>query len=173
MNSDLEPVQKALRDLSKSLKSLPANPPPKQVHKLRTSARRVEAIAAALPQVEAKTSRRLIKSIEPLRKTAGRVRDMDVLVANLRKLARDASGDSLARLIDHLQSIRSSGAEELQHKLARERKKARHNVEQFAREAESALPSNGTGAHASGHAPHSLNGRRGNGVSPTAKRLAQ
>ena len=36
----------------KSLKSLPGDPPPKEVHKLRTATRRVEAIAAALADNE-------------------------------------------------------------------------------------------------------------------------
>ena len=87
MTGELERVQKALRELGKSLKSLPANPAPKEVHKLRTAARRVEAIAGALPEAEGKASRRLVKSIEPLRKAAGGVRDMDVLAANARKLS--------------------------------------------------------------------------------------
>ena len=139
---------------------------------MRTSARRVEAIATALPQIEAKTSRRLVKSIEPLRKTAGRVRDMDVLAANLRKLARDASGDSLARLIDHLHFIRASGAEELQHELARKGKAARHKLEEFAQEVHSSSSSNGSRAPANGQAAHSRNGRRRNGTNPTAKHLA-
>ena len=49
MAGELERVRKALRELSKSLKSLPGDPAPKEVHKLRTATRRVEAIAAALP----------------------------------------------------------------------------------------------------------------------------
>jgi len=167
-----QPVQKALRELGKSLKSLPANPLPKQVHKLRTSARRVEAIAAALPQIEARTSRRLVKSIEPLRKTAGHVRDMDVLAANLRKLARDASGDSLTRLIEHLQFIRASGAEELQHEMDRKGKRTRHKLKEFAQEVLSASSSNGSSAPSNGQAVPTRNGRRRNGVNPTTKQLA-
>jgi len=171
MPDGVEPVQKALRELGKALKCASGNPLPKQVHKLRTSARRVEAIAAALPRIDAKTSRRLIRSIEPLRKTAGRVRDMDVLVANLRKLARDSSGHSLAQLVDHLQFIRASGAEDLEQELARKRKAARKNLKDFEHEMRAAQPS-GSSAHSNGRLAHTRNGQRPNGIDPTAKHLA-
>jgi len=172
---ELEKVEKALRDLSKSLKGLSRKPRPEQVHKLRTSARRVQAIAAALPRILPKTSRRLVGSIEPLRKTAGRVRDMDVLAANLRKLAQDSSGGSLAPLaplIDRLQSARAGGAEKLRRQLERSGKKARHTLKVFAHQAELSWPANGSGAHANGHAAHAGNGSRRNGLNPQAKRLA-
>lgn len=171
MPDGLEHVQKALRELGKSLKSLPPNPLPKQVHKLRTAARRVEAIAAALPQVEEKESRRLVKSIEPLRKAAGSLRDMDVLAANLRKLSRDSSGDSVAHLIDHVRFVRAGSAQELRHELARKRKKAKHELEQFAHEAAAAWPSNGSAVHAAA-SRGARNGRRRNGINPAARHLA-
>jgi len=171
MRNGLEPVQKALRDLGKSLKNLPRDPLPKQVHKLRTSARRVEAIASALPHVKDEGSR-LIKAIEPLRKAAGPVRDMDVLQANLRNLSHDSSDDSLFRLIDHLQFIRAESAQELRHRLKRRRKSAQHRLKQFALQAQSALPSNGAGKAAPSRATHLRNGRHHNGLNPTAKHLA-
>ena len=58
MAGELERVRKVLRELGRLLASLPANPPPNKVHKLRTAARRVEAIAAALPAGDQKKSRR-------------------------------------------------------------------------------------------------------------------
>ncbi len=88
MADELERARKAVRELGKTLKSLPSDPPPREVHKLRTATRRVEAIAAVLAPVEGKESRRLLKSIEPVRKAAGGVREMDVLIGNARKLAR-------------------------------------------------------------------------------------
>jgi CHAD domain-containing protein len=166
-----EPVQKALRELNKSLKNLPKSPLPKQVHKLRTSARRVEAIAAAVLPVGGNKSRRLVKalvkSVEPLRKAAGSVRDMDVLEANLHKLSRDSSGDSLTRLIDHLQFVRTSSAKDLLRVFERKRKAARLELKQFARQVQSEWPSNGAGSHALVQAAHTRNG-----ANPTAKHLA-
>ena len=104
MAGELERVRKALRELGKSLKSLPGILRPNEVHKLRTATRRVEAIAAVLPPGDQKKSRRLLKSIEPVRKAAGDVRDMDVLISNARRMARYSAGDSLTRLIGHLKS---------------------------------------------------------------------
>jgi CHAD domain-containing protein len=99
MAGELERARKAVRELNKTLKNLPEDPPPDEVHNLRTASRRVEAIAAALAQVESKESRRTLRAIEPIRKAAGGVREMDVLQANARRLARTSAGDSLTRLI--------------------------------------------------------------------------
>ncbi|MFZ1941335.1 MAG: CHAD domain-containing protein [Terracidiphilus sp.] len=168
MNGELEHVKKALRELGKSLKSLPANPLPKEVHKLRTSARRVEAIAGALPEAEGKASRRLVESIQPLRKAAGGVRDMDVLAANIRKLRQTAPADSLARLMDHLESARTDEASELRHTLNRKRKEARHNLRKYAQQVQSALAETRNGSNG-----HARNGHHRNGMNPTAKHVAR
>jgi CHAD domain-containing protein len=173
MPEELQQVEKALRDLGRSLRRLPANPPPEKVHKLRTSARRVEAIAAALPQIKEKKSHRLVKSIEPLRKAAGGVRDMDVLVANLRKLAKDSEGDSLPRLMDHLEFVRAGSANQLRQAMDRRRKTARTNLKSYAHEVRTELPEAAPAAHANGRVNHASNGHHRNGVNPTAKHLAR
>jgi CHAD domain-containing protein len=179
MPDEIEQVEKALRDLGKSLKRMPADPPPEKVHKLRTSARRVEAIAAALPQIKGKKSHRLVKSIKPLRKAAGSVRDMDVLVANLRKLAKDSEGDSLPRLMDHLEFVRASGAGELHRAMHRKRKTARTDLKKFAHEVHATLPPPEStvradhAARANGQIKHARNGHKRNGMNPAAKHLAR
>jgi CHAD domain-containing protein len=103
-----------------------------------------------------------------LRKAAGGVRDMDVLTANLLKLARSSAGDSLNRLIDHLESMRTEGARALRQKLDRKRKAARHDLEQFSRKLHSAL--DGASAATNGHAQ---TGHHHNGVNPNVKHLAR
>ena len=139
MEGELERVRKALRELGKLLVSLPANPPPKEVHKLRTVARRVEAIAAVLPPGDQKKSRRLLKLIEPVRKAAGDVRDMDVLISHLRRMTRYSAGDSLARLVGHLESARNESAAQLRRTLGRRRKAARDKLKQYSKLVRSAL----------------------------------
>jgi CHAD domain-containing protein len=173
MPDELQQVEKALRDLERSLKRMPANPPPEKVHKLRTSARRVEAIAAALPQIKEKQSHRLVKSIAPLRKAAGGVRDMDVLVANLRKLTKDSEGDSLPRLMDHLEFVRASSASELRKTMDQRRKTAKTNLKKYAHDVRIEVPEAAPHAHANGRANHARNGHHRNGVNPTAKHLAR
>jgi CHAD domain-containing protein len=159
MDDELERAQKAFRELGKSLKSLPSDPPPKAVHKLRTAARRVEAIAVAIadavPSVDGKESRHLLKSLEPLRKAAGGVRDMDVLIANTRRLARYSAGDSLTRLIDLLESARQQNTAELRHALNHSRKTARQNLKEYSKLVRSTLTPSNLDASANGKPRHS------------------
>jgi CHAD domain-containing protein len=133
MADELERVRKALRELGKSLQSLSGDPAPKDVHKLRTASRRVEAIAGVLGAAGGKKSRRLVESIEPVRKAAGGVRDMDVLLADTRKLARYAHGESLTRLVAHLKIVRQQNAEELQHALHHRHKAVLEDIKEYSR----------------------------------------
>jgi CHAD domain-containing protein len=133
MADELERVRKALRELGKSLESLHGESAPKNVHKLRTASRRVEAIAGVLQAVDGKKSRRLVKSIEPVRKAAGGVRDMDVLLADARKLARYCDGESLGHLVEHLETARQQYAGELQHALHHRRKAVLADLKEYSK----------------------------------------
>jgi CHAD domain-containing protein len=139
MAGELERVQKTMSELSKSLKNVPNDLAPKEVHKLRTATRRIEAITAALPPGKGKNSRRLLKSLEPVRKAAGGVRDMDVLASNARRLARHASGDSLARLVELLKTSRQQKADELRRTLSHGRKAARSRLKRYSKDVLSAM----------------------------------
>jgi CHAD domain-containing protein len=133
MAGELERVRKALRELGKSLQSLNGESAPKDVHKLRTASRRVEAIAGVLEAADGKKSRRLVKSIEPVRKAAGGVRDMDVLLTYARKLARNSDGESLTHLVAHLETARQQYAEELQHALHHRRKAVLEDLKEYSK----------------------------------------
>ena len=58
---ELDRVEKPLRKLRKLLKDLPQNPPPEEVHQLRTHTRRIEAVANALEPAAQKQTRQLLK----------------------------------------------------------------------------------------------------------------
>jgi CHAD domain-containing protein len=133
MAEELERARKAVRELSKTLKNLPKDPPPGEVHKLRTTTRRVEAIVSVLAQLEGKESRRLLKSIDPIRKAAGGVREMDVIIGNAQRLARYMAGDSLTRLVEQLRIARQQNALELGRVLGRRRARARENLKAYSR----------------------------------------
>ena len=133
MAGELERVRKALRELGKSLQSLNGDSAPIDVHKLRTASRRVEAIACVLEAADGKKSRRLVKAIEPVRKAAGGVRDMDVLLADARKLARYCDGESLGHLVEHLKTARQQNAGELQHVLHHRRKALLEDLKEYSR----------------------------------------
>jgi CHAD domain-containing protein len=154
MAGELERARKAVRELNKTLKNLPTDPPPDEVHKLRTATRRVEAIAAALAPVESKESRRVLKSIEPIRKAAGGVREMDVLLANTRRLARTSAGDSLTQLVEHLKRARQQNAGLLRRALARRRDAARLGLKHYSRFIRSALDPRKSAALANGLPAH-------------------
>ena len=139
MADELERVRKSLRELDKLLGSLSAHSPPKAVHNLRTATRRVKAIASMLARDDRKKSRRLLKTIEPVRKAAGDVRDMDVLISHARRMARNSAGDSLNRLVGHLESARNQSAAELERILGRRREAARNKLGQYSKMVKSAL----------------------------------
>lgn len=130
-------LQKPVRSLRKGLKSLPKDPAPAQVHKLRTGARHMETLAAALMPADAHKTRRLLKSIKPLRKAAGGVRDMDVMTENALKLAETPGHDSLARLVTYLGSTRQQSAAELVDAVEQKRKAARRGLKRFAKSVQS------------------------------------
>src|SRR5881396_3504744 len=67
------------RKLRKSLKKLLEDSSAARVHQLRTRTRRMEAMVYALRLDFRKNERLLLKAIKPVRKKAGKVRDMDVL----------------------------------------------------------------------------------------------
>jgi CHAD domain-containing protein len=136
MELELGNVRKPVRMLRKSLKSLTREPPIEDVHNLRTCARRVEAIAAALMPGDSKLTRRLLKTIRPVRKAAGDVRDMDVLAAKARSLDRYHRNLSVARLVDYLSSMRIEGARELLDAISEQRSDARRGLKQFSMQIE-------------------------------------
>jgi CHAD domain-containing protein len=133
MAIELDRLQKPLRKLRKSLKNLSKDPPPEAVHKLRTRARQIESIAPALTPPEEKKTRRLLKSIKPVRKAAGGVRDMDVLTGNALKLPRNSDAGSLGRLIALLETMRQESASALLDTVSEKRKPARHLLKQYSR----------------------------------------
>ena len=141
-------LQKSVRTLRKGLKSLPSDPAPEQVHRLRTGARQMETVASALLPANANKTRQLLKTIKPLRKAAGSVRDMDVMTSNALKLAETPGHDSLARLVTYLRSTRQENAAELVDAVKRRRKAARLHLKRFAKRVESALKAGDSGVRA-------------------------
>lgn len=128
-----EKAQRPLRKLRKTLKRLPKDPARKDVHSLRTETRRLEAIVEAFMLDQKKSTRNLLKSVTPVRKAAGDVRDMDVLVGNLRSLSQGDEGDSLIRLVEHLKQRRVASARGLKQTVDRKGKIARHDLKQYSR----------------------------------------
>jgi CHAD domain-containing protein len=132
-----EQLREPIRKLRESLKHIEKNPPPEDVHRLRIQARRIESIASALVPGGGK-ARRLIKPVKQLRRAAGGVRDMDVLINNALSLRDHSNASSLAQLIEYLTSERAKNALKLLKTVDRESKLARKNLRKYSRLAKSA-----------------------------------
>jgi CHAD domain-containing protein len=75
----------------------------------------------------------LIKSIKPVRKAAGSVRDMDVLTGNALSLPGNSHSESLVRLIERLGSTRQQSAGALFETVSEQRKSARQILKQYSK----------------------------------------
>jgi CHAD domain-containing protein len=133
MQSTLENAAKALRTMRRLLKDFPASPNPSEVHALRTQARRVEAILDAIAAGSGKEAKRILKAMRPVRKAAGGVRDMDVLIGNVFTLSKHDRSGAGVRLVEHLSQLRESHASRLHHVVAKKQsQKARKLLKRIA-----------------------------------------
>jgi CHAD domain-containing protein len=131
MAIEIATAEKLVRKLRKSFKNLPKDPSPDNVHKLRTQTRRLEAIVAALTPNQNGKAQRVLKAVAPVRKAAGDVRDMDVLVGNSLTLSPNGHGNSVVRLVEHLGGMRMKSARNLVDTVAEQRKNARRALKQY------------------------------------------
>jgi CHAD domain-containing protein len=96
-------LSRKLRKLVRKRKSLT----PDRVHKLRTTIRRLEAATATVSTKVSRREKACLRDLRRMRKEAGKVRDMDVLVADATsiRMATD-SREELVQLVEHLGSER-------------------------------------------------------------------
>ena len=111
MGLDPKSVHKPVRKLRKLLKTLPKQPSPEDVHQLRTNARRLEAMIASL-SLE-RDERRLLKNLGKIRKKAGGVRDMDVLIGYVPVARGNGEQTCRVRLLENLGEMRRKQAKKL------------------------------------------------------------
>jgi CHAD domain-containing protein len=121
MPLDSDEVQKPVRKLRKILKEVSSNPSPAEVHDLRTRTRQIEATLGALSLDSNRNGRRLLKSLSRVRKNAGRVRDMDVLISYAASLRADGDENCKVELLEHLGSTRRRKADKLKSSVSKRR----------------------------------------------------
>lgn len=109
----VEQIDKSLRKVRKFTVKLPKNPSPNTIHKLRTNARKLEAIFDALLLDSRKNERQLIKALRRIRKRAGKVRDLDVLTGDLATIQVHGETECQVQLLEHLGSKRRNKAAKL------------------------------------------------------------
>jgi CHAD domain-containing protein len=126
-------VEEPFVKFCKLLNRFSADAPPDKVHSLRTQARRLEASIDALTLDHNKSARRLLKSITPMRKAAGKVRDMDVLIGDVLTLRNAPNENALLRLEEHLSKLRLKRADKLNDAIERRSKVARRHLKRSSK----------------------------------------
>jgi CHAD domain-containing protein len=114
MALDLKRIKKSVKRVRKFIKQDRRRPTTKDIHDLRTSARRLESTLNALASNMAGKQKRLLNDLADARKSAGKVRDMDVLTAHALSLnLDDGEQDCLVQLIEYLGAKRDKSARKL------------------------------------------------------------
>jgi CHAD domain-containing protein len=139
-----------MKDLSKAALKVKAEVTPRNVHRLRTTIRRIEtAVGYAHPDVGRKLERTLEKLAE-LRKRAGKARDIDVQITLLKQIANGSTASDRKALSALLEKKRARQAKRLVSAVKQfDESKFFSRMDQVAKEAEDG-PS---GRHASPFAP--------------------
>lgn len=135
----LDPKQllKPVRKLERAIKKLAKMPAPEEVHKLRMRTRQLEAELHALRFDRTGRGQRLLKSVTPIRKGAGKVRDMDVLTALAATVPMrskedgDHPDDAVVMLLELLGKRRHRSAKRLHQAVSTQRRKALKRLKQF------------------------------------------
>jgi CHAD domain-containing protein len=128
MALDQDKIRKTLRKLRRALKPQSHWRSPEKVHNLRTGTRRAESLIHALKLDEKPYARILLKTLSRIFKRAGKVRDMDVLIAFTSGLPVDSSDPCLTQLISHLGEKRHTAASKLHASVAKHAKAVRQHL---------------------------------------------
>lgn len=139
MALDTKSIHKPFKKLGKLLKNFPDPPAPDDVHDIRTHTRRIEAMVGAFQLDSKKPGSALVKSLTPIRKAAGDVRDMDVLTDFAASLDSNSDGDCRLQLMEHVAGRRTKAANKLIKKVSANEKQARASLKQSAKFAEDGL----------------------------------
>jgi CHAD domain-containing protein len=97
MPLERDKLEKPFNSLRKLLKKLPKQPSPEEVHDIRTRTRRVEATLDALQLDRKRRGKRVLAAITPIRRRAGKVRDMDVFSGFASNLFPNGEKDCVVR----------------------------------------------------------------------------
>jgi CHAD domain-containing protein len=81
-----EQTRRTFRKLGRQVSKVAKKSTPENIHKFRTSSRKVEVLVADLAVEQSSNDKKLLKMLRGLRKKAGRVRDLDVQGSALRSL---------------------------------------------------------------------------------------
>src|SRR3954447_12401828 len=86
MLSNHQKTRRTFQKLGRQALKVAQKSTPENIHKFRTTSRRVEAWIAEVAAKRSGNDKKLLKTLRNLRKKAGRVRDLDVQSSALRSL---------------------------------------------------------------------------------------
>jgi len=136
-------IRKNVRKLGKVLKKARKRPNPEVVHGLRTHARRFESLVDALSLDSKANERRLLKRVKRIRKSAGKVRDLDVLTSDLGELHVKGEQNCLVILFEYLGARRHKHAARLVRSIERDKAVILKRMKKTSRRIDKLLGSNG------------------------------
>jgi CHAD domain-containing protein len=143
MSLDRKRAHKPIRKLRKLLKRMPKVPTAEQVHQLRTNTRRFEAMVSALKLDKGGKRRRMLKDLAGVRKRAGKVRDMDVLIGYTAALGESHDEENCRiQLLEFLGAKRKTQAKKLRATVAKRAKKTRGALKRISTKLEAVLCEN-------------------------------
>lgn len=139
MALDHAQLYKPEKKLRKLLKKISTEPTPEEVHELRTNIRRMEALLKALQLDSIGNEKKLLRAVNPVRRQAGKVRDMDVLTGFASSLHPGDDADCRVTLLEYLGAKRYRQARKLGKLVRSEKrplrwrlKRSRRQIEQIA-----------------------------------------
>ena len=139
MAFDIQRVQKSTRKVVKFLKKNDKRPSSDAIHSLRTSSRSLETAFMTLSLDSKRKIRRLLRDMSSVRKRAGKVRDMDVLMADALRLNHDGEQDCLIQLIEYLGAERSKQVKKLRRAIKTGSPQLRRKLQRNSRRMENVL----------------------------------
>lgn len=139
MSFDIERIHESTRKVTKFLRKNSKRPSSDAVHKLRTSIRSLETTFITLKLDSKKQASRLLGNLRAVRKAAGKVRDMDVLTADVLTLERDGEQDCLVQLLEHLGAERNKSVKKLRRVIESDSRQLRRDLKQCSKRVEKRL----------------------------------
>lgn len=134
MAFDVEKIEKSERKVLKFLRKNPKRPGSNAIHNLRTRTRSLETVFNTLGPRPKKKLKRLLRELSVMRKRAGRVRDMDVLTADVLQIKHEGDHDCVVQLIEYLGAKRNKDARKLRRVInARGPRLSKHLSQTFKR----------------------------------------
>jgi CHAD domain-containing protein len=134
-------VTNLLEGLSSAVARLADEVSPKSVHRLRTTIRRIESLAAFASPDLGRKQQRALENLAALRKRAGKVRDLDVQMGLLGAIANGSTAGDRRVLAETLKRKRTKQAERVRSAIGRLRgSKLFTHIERIGEKAAAAAP---------------------------------